>query len=352
MLENGLVFLFGLGQGPAGAFLGGDVNEIAEIIGFPGPRTDPPGRFRDPKDKPVATEGLDLPAGDGAVGAQLGHGTRAVSVLQGFLLILILYYLSGEFGLNTLHWLLTNFLGSIFLVIIILFQADIRKALSTVGAGGFFWRKRREALSEEVLDECILAVTAMDRTILSVALASPPFSILSYAVPDCFTAEEFPPGVRVLVPMFDAAEHFLGYVGVSRDITERRTAEEERNRSREFLARILSTIPDPVFVKDAEHRFVLVNEALCQMLGHTSEEIQGKLDIDFVPQEEAELFLERDRFVLETGQEDITAEPFTDSQGNPHGPGYRLRRRAPWDVCFWPGTGFPPGPCSCPARSR
>jgi primosomal protein N' (replication factor Y) len=41
----------------------------------------------------------------------------------------------------------------------------------------------------------------MDRTILSVALASPPFSILSYAVPDSFTDEDFPPGVRVLVPM-------------------------------------------------------------------------------------------------------------------------------------------------------
>jgi len=122
----------------------------------------------------------------------------------------------------------------------------------------------------------------------------------------------------VVRPMFDAAEHFLGYVGVSRDITERRKAEEERNRSREFLARILSTIPDPVFVKDAEHHFVLVNEALCQMLGHTSEEIQGMMDIDFVPQEEADLFMERDRFVLETGQEDITEEPFTDTQGNPH----------------------------------
>lgn len=122
----------------------------------------------------------------------------------------------------------------------------------------------------------------------------------------------------VVRPMVDASEHFLGYVGVSRDITERRKAEEERNRSREFLARILSTIPDPVFVKDARHRFVLVNEALCQMLGHTSEEIQGRMDIDFVPQEEADLFLERDRFVLETGQEDITEEPFTDTQGHPH----------------------------------
>ena len=97
-------------------------------------------------------------------GLVLIHGTRAVSVLHGFLLILIVYYLSGEFGLSTLHWLLTNFLGSVFLVIIILFQADIRKALSTVGAGAFFRRKRREAISEDILDECILAVSAMARS--------------------------------------------------------------------------------------------------------------------------------------------------------------------------------------------
>jgi len=97
-------------------------------------------------------------------GLILIHGTRAISVLHGFLLILILYYLSGEFELNTLHWLLTNFLGSIFLVIIILFQADIRKALSSVGAGGFFRTKRREAMTEAALDECILAVFQMART--------------------------------------------------------------------------------------------------------------------------------------------------------------------------------------------
>lgn len=97
-------------------------------------------------------------------GLILIHGTRAVSVLHGFLLIIILYYLSGEFGLNTLHWLLTNFLGSVFLVIIILFQADIRKALSSVGAGGFFRAKRREAMTEAALDECILAVFEMARS--------------------------------------------------------------------------------------------------------------------------------------------------------------------------------------------
>ncbi|MHC1711558.1 MAG: diadenylate cyclase CdaA [Solidesulfovibrio sp.] len=97
-------------------------------------------------------------------GLILIHGTRAVSVLHGFLLIIILYYLSGEFGLNTLHWLLTNFIGSVFLVIVILFQADIRKALSSVGAGGFFRTKRRESMTEAALDECILAVFQMART--------------------------------------------------------------------------------------------------------------------------------------------------------------------------------------------
>ncbi len=97
-------------------------------------------------------------------GLLLIHGTRAVSVLHGFLLICILYYLSGEFGLNTLHWLLTNFLGSVFLVLIILFQADIRKALSSVGAWGFFRSNRREAMNEAALDECILAVFQMART--------------------------------------------------------------------------------------------------------------------------------------------------------------------------------------------
>uniref|UniRef100_A0A7C4EIH2 Diadenylate cyclase n=1 Tax=Fundidesulfovibrio putealis TaxID=270496 RepID=A0A7C4EIH2_9BACT len=67
----------------------------------------------------------------------LVRGTRAVSVIHGIVVVLAAYYLSGEFGLYTLHWLLTNFLGSFFLVLVILFQADIRKALSQVGLRWF-----------------------------------------------------------------------------------------------------------------------------------------------------------------------------------------------------------------------
>lgn len=88
----------------------------------------------------------------------LVKGTRAVSVFYGLLLILIIYYLSGEFGLNTLHWLLANFLGSLFLVIIILFQRDIRKALAEMGAGRLLFRSKPRLV---ILDELILTLVSM-----------------------------------------------------------------------------------------------------------------------------------------------------------------------------------------------
>ncbi|HDQ39658.1 MAG TPA: TIGR00159 family protein [Desulfonatronum sp.] len=91
----------------------------------------------------------------------LVKGTRAVSVIYGLLLIIVIYYLSEEFGLFTLNWLLANFLGSLFLVIIIFFQADIRKALSELGAGSL-WRRKK--ISDKLLDEVVLAVLNMAKS--------------------------------------------------------------------------------------------------------------------------------------------------------------------------------------------
>ena len=67
----------------------------------------------------------------------LVRGTRAVSVIHGIVVVLLAYYVSDAVGLNTLHWLLANFLGSFFLVLVILFQADLRRALSQVGLSWF-----------------------------------------------------------------------------------------------------------------------------------------------------------------------------------------------------------------------
>ncbi|WP_432736170.1 diadenylate cyclase CdaA [Maridesulfovibrio sp. FT414] len=90
----------------------------------------------------------------------LVRGTRAAAVIWGLMLLLLVYYLSDVFGLYTLNWLLTNFLGSIFLVIIVLFQRDIRKGLAQMGAGRL-WSKKDYNL--EVLDEICSAMDSMAR---------------------------------------------------------------------------------------------------------------------------------------------------------------------------------------------
>jgi uncharacterized protein (TIGR00159 family) len=88
----------------------------------------------------------------------LVRGTRAVPVIYGLVLLIVVYYVAGRFGLYTLHWLLANFLGSIFLVIIILFQRDIRNALSQVGAGSLW---RRGKTGRESIDELAGALMSM-----------------------------------------------------------------------------------------------------------------------------------------------------------------------------------------------
>jgi uncharacterized protein (TIGR00159 family) len=91
----------------------------------------------------------------------LVRGTRAVAVIYGLVFLLLVYYASAQFDLNTLNWLLTKFLDYIFLVVIILFQQDIRKALAQVGTG-HFWRRSREG--EETIEHLIEAVRNMSET--------------------------------------------------------------------------------------------------------------------------------------------------------------------------------------------
>ena len=65
------------------------------------------------------------------------RGTRAVQILVGLLLLIGTSLVSQAFELTTVEWILDNFLSSAVLIIIVLFQADIRRALARVGRGVF-----------------------------------------------------------------------------------------------------------------------------------------------------------------------------------------------------------------------
>jgi PAS domain S-box-containing protein len=107
-------------------------------------------------------------------------------------------------------------------------------------------------------------------------------------------------------------------VGIIRDISAIRNAEDALNESREYLNSILNSIGDPVFVKDREHRWMLLNDAYCEFMGYGREELIGKSDFDYFPAKEAKVFWEKDEVVFNSGQENTNEERFTDHNGVTH----------------------------------
>ena len=106
---------------------------------------------------------------------------------------------------------------------------------------------------------------------------------------------------------------------VFRDITKRKKAEAELVKSREFLDKIINSIGDPVFVKDRQHRFILVNEAECRMLDRQSNEILGRTTYDLFPTKEmGDTSWERDELVFSTGQENLNEETIASAAGVSH----------------------------------
>jgi diadenylate cyclase len=66
------------------------------------------------------------------------RGTRAAQMLIGIAVLIVIYFGARELELLTLYWLLRTLLSSIFLIIIIVFQGDIRRALTQVGKTPFY----------------------------------------------------------------------------------------------------------------------------------------------------------------------------------------------------------------------
>jgi len=66
------------------------------------------------------------------------RGTRSLQMLIGLILLILAFLISQKGRLTTLSWMLNNFLSSIILIIVVIFQSDIRRALSTVGQNPFF----------------------------------------------------------------------------------------------------------------------------------------------------------------------------------------------------------------------
>ncbi len=81
---------------------------------------------------------------------------------------------------------------------------------------------------------------------------------------------------------------------------------------------IINSLPTPVFVKDKNHRWILVNNAFCELMGRSRSEMLGKSDHDFFEKHEADVFWSKDDEVFETREPNVNQESFTDKTGKLH----------------------------------
>jgi PAS domain S-box-containing protein len=130
-------------------------------------------------------------------------------------------------------------------------------------------------------------------------------------------------------PLRDSQGKIVGLVGISRNITEQKQAEEvlrqshdeleqhvaertaELSRERRLLRTLIDNLPDGIYAKDREGRKTLANKADLKTLRcKTEAEAIGKSDFDLFPKEIAAKFFADDQAVIQKGQPVLDREEF------------------------------------------
>jgi len=122
------------------------------------------------------------------------------------------------------------------------------------------------------------------------------------------------------LPVRDARGEVIGLVGISRDIHRRKLAEDgilrlnaeldqrvrdrtaELAAERHLLRTLIDHMPDAIYAKDTESRYILVNQATAAGVDATPAEMLGRTVFDYYPPEQAQRFFDDDREVMRSGR--------------------------------------------------
>ncbi len=119
-------------------------------------------------------------------------------------------------------------------------------------------------------------------------------------------------------PVIGLDDAVTGFIEIVEDITERQLAEQALMNERNLLRTLIDNLPDYIYAKDTESRFVLGNiAAACEVGVTTPDEMLGKTDFDFFSEELAAQYYADERAIIESGQPLINREePVIDHAGN------------------------------------
>lgn len=112
-----------------------------------------------------------------------------------------------------------------------------------------------------------------------------------------------------------------GLASLANDIAagiERKRLEERLGHGRSLLQTLINNVPDYIYVKDVQHRFLVANAALARRMGAASpDELLGKSDFDFYPKEQAEKYASDEDEVMRSEYGVVNREESTeDREGN------------------------------------
>ena len=133
---------------------------------------------------------------------------------------------------------------------------------------------------------------------------------------------EFPLELHVGEAVLDAEKLFVGIV---RDITDRKQQEKEIADNLSFVTTLVDSVPNPIFVKDTSGRYVKFNRAYEQAFDIRREDIVGKsvMELDFFPEDYRNSRHEEDLRLLRAGGSTHREMTVTLGDGQKH------------DMLFW-----------------
>ncbi len=120
-------------------------------------------------------------------------------------------------------------------------------------------------------------------------------------------------------PLRNKDGNVIGLVGISRDITDQVKNKQKAEETAALVTAIFENIPDLIYYKDRELRFLAGNNAFVQRMGANSiEELVGKTDYDILPKKLADELHKEEEELIKKGQGIIhNRKRFEEKDGRP-----------------------------------
>ena len=108
---------------------------------------------------------------------------------------------------------------------------------------------------------------------------------------------------RIKSPVINGSGKVIGVQLIFWDVTDNIVAAQQQARDRHLLNTLLLNIPDSIYFKDPESRFMRLSDAMAEKFGMQSEEeVIGKTDADIFSEEHARAAREDEIRIIETGE--------------------------------------------------